>query len=382
MIAFCDWDPSVDPSDLRGIVTEALSEDRRDEHTWTARHYSPPWWLSGAHAQTLAGKYFRASPSGMLTTERIETPDGDFLDLDWMPETDPSAPLVLVLHGLEGHTRSGYMVQTFLALANRGMRAVGLNFRGCSGEVNRLARFYHSGETGDVGFVIDLLRGRFPTRLLTAIGISLGGNVLLKYLGEQGAKNVTPLSAAVAISVPYDLSAGTDALARGGMARVYVAYFLRSLLAKVRAKREMLADVLDLDTVLGSTTLREFDDAATAKLHGFEDAEDYYLRSSSKGFLQSIRVPTLLLHSLDDPFLPKAALPISTIEASPFLTLILTEGGGHVGFFESGPPWNPAFWMEEQSASFLAHHHPGTSATTGHTNPSAPGWVDPNAENI
>jgi predicted alpha/beta-fold hydrolase len=375
-------DPSVDPSDLRGIVTEALSEDRRDEHTWTARHYSPPWWLSGAHAQTLAGKYFRASPSGMLTTERIETPDGDFLDLDWMPETDPSAPLVLVLHGLEGHTRRGYMVQTFLALANRGIRAVGLNFRGCSGEVNRLARFYHSGETGDVGFVIDLLRGRFPTRLLTAIGISLGGNVLLKYLGEQGAKNVTPLSAAVAISVPYDLSAGTDALARGGMARVYVAYFLRSLLAKVRAKREMLADVLDLDTVLGSTTLREFDDAATAKLHGFEDAEDYYLRSSSKGFLQSIRVPTLLLHSLDDPFLPKAALPISTIEASPFLTLILTEGGGHVGFFESGPPWNPAFWMEEQSASFLAHHHPGTSATTGHTNPSAPGWVDPNAENI
>jgi predicted alpha/beta-fold hydrolase len=314
----------------------------------------------------------------MLTTERIEMPDGDFLDLDWMPEIDPSAPLVLALHGLEGHTRRGYMVQSFLALANRGMRAVGLNFRGCSGVVNRVARFYHSGETEDVGFIIDLLHERFPTRPIMAIGISLGGNVLLKYLGEQGAKNATPLSAAVAISVPYDLGAGTNALGRGGMARLYVAYFLRSLLAKVRAKRKILAEILDLDAVLASTTLREFDDAATANLHGFVDAEDYYLQSSSKGFIQSIRVPTLLLHSRDDPFLPTAVLPLSAIEANPSLTLVLTEGGGHVGFFEGGPPWNPAFWMEEQSASFLAHHHHGTSATAGHAKPSAPRWVDPN----
>jgi hypothetical protein len=314
----------------------------------------------------------------MLLTERIETPDGDFLDLAWMPETNPTAPLVLVLHGLEGHTRRGYMVQTFIALADRGMRAVGLNFRGCSGEVNRVARFYHSGETEDVGFIIDLLRERFPTRPLMAIGIYLGGNVLLKYLGEQGGKDATPFSAAVAVSVPYDLSAGTDALERGGMARIYVAYFLRSLLAKIRAKREILADVLALDTVFASTTLREFDDAATARLHGFADAEDYYLRSSSKRFIQSIRVPTLLLHSRDDPFLPTSALPLSVIAANPFLTLVLTEGGGHVGFFEGGPPWNPAFWMEEQSASFLAHHHHGTSATAGHAKPSAPRWVDPN----
>ena len=318
----------------------------------------------------------------MLTTERIETPDGDFLDLDWMPETDPSAPLVLVLHGLEGHTRRGYMVQSFLALADSGMRAVGLNFRGCSGEVNRVARFYHSGETEDVGVIIDLLRERFPTRPLMTIGISLGGNVLLKYLGEQGAKNATPLSAAVAVSVPYDLSAGTDALGRGGKAGIYVGYFLRSLLAKVRAKREILADILDLDAVLASTTLREFDDDATAKLHGFADAEDYYLQSSSKRFIQSIRVPTLLLHSRDDPFLPTSALPLSAIEVNPFLTLVLTDGGGHVGFFEGGAPWNPAFWMEEQSASFLAHHHHGTSATTDNAKPSAPEWVDLNPENI
>ena len=354
-------------------MNEARLEARRAEHIWTPRQYSPPWWLSGAHVQTLAGKFLRAAPRGLLTTERIETPDGDFLDIGWMPETDPSAPLVLVLHGLEGHTARGYMVQTFLALAHRGMRAVGLNFRGCSGEANRTPRFYHSGETEDVGLVIDLLRERFPTRPLMAIGFSLGGNVLLKYLGEQGARNPAPISAAVAISVPYDLSAGGDALERGGMARIYVGYFLRSLFAKVHAKREILADILDLDSVWASKTLREFDDAATAKLHGFAGAEDYYLKSSSNRFVQSIRVPTLLLHSRDDPFLPGAALPPSAIEANPFLTLVLTEHGGHVGFFEGGPPWNPAFWMEEQSASFLAHHHRSASVATGHASPRAPG---------
>ena len=318
----------------------------------------------------------------MLTPERIETPDGDFLDVEWMPETGPETPLVLLLHGLEGHTRKGYMVQTCLALADRRMRAVGLNFRGCSGEVNRAIRFYHSGETGDVGFIIALLRERFPNRPLMAIGFSLGGNVLLKYLGEQGAKNAAPLSAAVAVSVPYDLSAGADALERGGMVRLYAGYFLRSLFAKVRAKQEILVNVLDLDAVFASATLREFDEAATTKLHGFADAEDYYRKSSSNRFIQSVRVPTLLIHSRDDPFLPPAALPLSEIEVNPFLSLILTESGGHVGFLEGGPPWNPTFWMEEQSASFLAYHHHGTPSTTGGPQPTSAGWVDPNTKNL
>ena len=351
-------------------------------HTWTARRYAPPWWLRGAHAQTLAGKFLRPAPDGGLTTERINTPDGDFLDIAWMPETDPAAPLVLVLHGLEGHVRKGYMVQTCLALADRGMRAVGMNFRGCSGEMNREPHFYHSGETGDIRFVFGLLRERFPTRPIMAIGFSLGGNVLLKYLGEQGAKNAATFSAAVAISVPYDLSAGADALELGGMAKVYSDYFLRSLVAKVRAKQEILANVLDLDAVWASVTFRDFDAAATAKLYGFAGAEDYYHKSSSNRFIQSVRVPTLLIHARDDPFLPAAALPLSTIEANPFLALVLTDGGGHVGFLERGPPWNPTFWVEEQSASFLAHHHRGTSATTADPNAIAPGRVDPNTENL
>ena len=372
----------MDANNAGAIVTDTLPAGNENPHTWTARGFVPPRWFAGPHVQTLAGKFWRAAPTEMLSTERIETPDGDFLDMAWMPETDPAAPLVLLLHGLEGHTRRGYMVQTCLALADRGLRAVGLNFRGCSGEVNRAPRFYHSGETEDVGFAFGVLRERFPTRPLMAIGFSLGGNVLLKYLGEQGVENAAGLSAAVAVSVPYDLAAGADALERRGLVRVYAGYFLRSLLAKVRAKREVLANVLDLDAVWASATLRDFDNALTAKLHGFAGAEDYYRKSSSNRFLQSIRVPTLLLHSLDDPFLPAAALPLSTIEANPSLTMILTEAGGHVGFFEGGAPWNRSFWMEEQSASFLAHHLQGTSATTPDANPPAPGRVDPNPENI
>ena len=354
----------------------------RDRHTWTARHYRPPWWLRGAHGQTLAGKFLRPAPDSMLETERLETSDGDFLDIAWMPETDPNAPLVLVLHGLEGHTRRGYMVQTFLALADCGMRAVGMNFRGCSGEMNRKPRFYHSGETEDLGFVFGLLRRRFPTRPLMAIGFSLGGNILLKFLGERGANDTPAFSAAVAISVPYDLSAGADALERRGMTRVYAGYFLRSLVAKVRAKKEILANVLDLEAVWASATIRDFDDAATAKLHGFAGAEDYYHRSSSSRFVQSIRVPTLLIHARDDPFLAAAALPLPTIEANSFLTLVLTDRGGHVGFLEGGLPWNPTFWVEEQIASFLVHCHQGASTTTPDATPVLPGWVAPNTENL
>jgi predicted alpha/beta-fold hydrolase len=353
-----------------------------DGHTWTARPYGPPWWLRGAHTQTLAGKFLRPAPDFMLEVERVETPDGDFLDIAWMPETDPTAPLVLVLHGLEGHTRRGYMIQTFKALADRGMRAVGMNFRGCSGEVNREPRFYHSGETEDLGFLFRLLRERFPSRPLMAIGFSLGGNILLKYLGEQGAKNASTFSAAVAISVPYDLSAGADALERGGMTTIYARRFLRSLVAKVRDKEEILADILDLEAVWASATIRDFDDAATAKLHGFAGAEDYYHKSSSSRFVQSVRVPTLLIHARDDPFLAAEALPLSTIEANPFLTLVLTDRGGHVGFLEGGLPWKPTFWVEGQIASFLAHRHQRASSATPDVDPTSRGWVDPNTENI
>ena len=197
------------------------------------------------------------------------------------------------------------MVQSYLALADRGMRAVGLNLRGCSGEANRAPRFYHSGETEDVCFIIGLLRERFPTRPLMAIGFSLGGNVLLNFLGEQGAQNAAPVSAAVAISVPYDLLAGAIALEQGVMAKIYSGYFLRSLLAKVRTKKEILANILDLDAVWASGTVRQFDDAATATLHGFAGAEDYYQKSSSNRFVQSVRIRRCSFTPGTIPFCPR-----------------------------------------------------------------------------
>ena len=288
-----------------------------------------------------------------MTVERIDTPDGDFLDLAWMPEPDPTAPVVLVLHGLEGHTRRGYVVQMCRALAEQGLRPVGLNFRGCSGEMNRTPRFYHSGETEDVALVVALLRDRFPGRPIMAVGFSLGGNILLKLLGEQADEGSVPISAAVAISVPYDLAAGAMALEKGVMARFYTRYFVNSLMGKVRAKRALLENLLDLSTVNERATIRAFDDAVTAPLHGFIDAEDYYRRCSSKDFVSRIRTPTLLLHSHNDPFLPPSAIPRVSIADNPNLRLVVTDTGGHVGFVEGTSPWDPSFWAEREAAGFL-----------------------------
>ena len=330
-----------------------MSTDQPTEETRTPTPYVPPWWLPGAHSQTLAGKLLRAKPQLDVVAERIETLDGDFLDLAWMPESDPAAPLVVVLHGLEGHTRRGYMVQMFVALARQGMRAVGLNFRGCSGEMNRTPRFYHSGETEDLALVVRLLKDRFPGRPITAVGFSLGGNVLLKFLGEEADRGGRSISAAVAISVPYDLSAGATALEQGFMARFYTRYFVRSLMGKARTKKHLLEGLVDLNAVDERSTLRAFDDAVTAPLHGFTDAEDYYERCSSQDFVARIRTPTLLLHSLNDPFLPPSAIPRTSISENTHLTLFVTETGGHVGFVEGAVPWRASFWAEREAARFL-----------------------------
>jgi predicted alpha/beta-fold hydrolase len=286
-----------------------------------------------------------------LSRERLDTPDGDFIDLDFTPEPRPRAPLVLLLHGLEGSSRRGYALITYDALVRRGLRGIGMNFRSCSGEPNRTARFYHSGETGDLRLVLEHLHARFPGVPLGAIGFSLGGNVLLKYLGEEG--DAALVRAAVAISVPYDLAAGARALERTRMGRFYTKIFLESLVAKAEMKAALLGDRCDLERIRRARTFWEFDDAATAPLHGFAGADDYYARSSSAGFLERIRVPTLLLHARDDPFLPAAALPLDVIARNPHLRAVITERGGHVGFL-MGPPWARCYWAEETAASFHA----------------------------
>ncbi len=306
--------------------------------------------------QTLAGKFLRPRTIPHMERRRLETPDGDFLDLDFTPNPDPTRPLVVVLHGLEGHARRGYALSSYVALERVGLSAVGLNFRSCSGEPNRKARFYHSGETEDLAFVLDHLAETFPGRSLGAIGFSLGGNVLLKGVGEhtQGAR--LPLGAAVAISVPYDLSAGAALLEASFMGRAYTQYFLRKLRRKTELKRELLDGVVDVGAMMASTSLRAFDDVATAPLHGFSNAEEYYARSSSAAFLSGIDTPTLLIHSRDDPFLPESAVPEAEIAKNPYLSLALTERGGHVGFVQGTHPGQAHFWAEAEAARFLAAH--------------------------
>ena len=320
--------------------------------TFRPRSFRPAWWAPGPHGQTLAGRLFRSTPALRLQRERWDTPDGDFLDLDFAPEARSGSPLVIVLHGLEGSTRRSYVLSAMEQLRSRGMLAVGLNFRSCSGEPNRHARAYHSGETGDLAFVLARMRSLFPGRPLGVMGFSLGGNVLLKHLGELGTDGCQHVQAAVAVSVPYDLAAGASALEDSVMGRVYARYFLRSLKAKVRAKARILSGLVPVNGVLSATTVREFDELATAPLNGFGSAAHYYDRSSSSSFLERIEVPTLLLHALDDPFLPTAVLPLRAVRENRHLVQGFVPRGGHVGFVE-GPPGAPRFWAEEEGARFL-----------------------------
>jgi predicted alpha/beta-fold hydrolase len=307
--------------------------------------------------QTLAGKFLRRAPSMDFERRRVETPDGDFLDVDVGPDPGGNAPTALVLHGLEGSSRRPYVLLACHALARQGIAPVALNFRSCSGEPNRRARSYHSGDTGDLEFILGTLSDWFPRRPAGVVGFSLGGNVLLKFLGESGTEARRLLRAAAAISVPYDLAAGAEILERGPMGRLYTHYFLRSLKEKSFAKRDLLEGQVDLNRVRLARTLRDFDEAVTAPVHGFRDATHYYEDSSCASFLGSIRLPTLLLHSRDDPFLPEECLPGKAVaDDNPFLATGFTSRGGHVGFVQGSLPWSLSFWAEEQAARFLRHH--------------------------
>lgn len=313
-----------------------------------ASAFRPAWWLPGAHLQTLYPSLCRRRVIPRLTRQRMELPDGDFLDIDW---TDAdSGVLVLVLHGLEGSLESHYAGGLLTRLSQEGYGAGLLYFRGRSGETNRLPRSYHSGDTADLDYVIRALRANDPHRKLVVIGFSLGGNVLLKWLGEQGcdAQVVT----AVAVSVPFDLNSAALRLERG-FSRIYRDYLLRKLRQSVITKSALHKPPLPLQELDRLRSFRAFDDAVTAPLHGFAGVDDYYTRSSCRQFLASICIPTLILHAMDDPFLPADALPNAT-EISPHVTLELSESGGHVGFVAGNNPAKPVFWLEQRIIEHLA----------------------------
>jgi hypothetical protein len=289
--------------------------------------------------------------------ERWTTPDDDELDIHRLPAAPDSGretPRLLLLHGLEGTIRSHYLQGTLALAQARGWAADVLVFRGCNGEVNRVRRMYHSGETTDIDFVVRRLLSENPDQPLLIAGFSLGGNVLLKWLGEQGADAPGQLRAAAAVSVPFDLERGARNIEHG-FSRVYTRHFMRSLRVKALAKLDRFPGLFDPAALERARTLFEFDDAVTAPVHGFESAHDYYSRSSSLQYLSSIRVPTLLLSSSDDPFLPPQVLDAVAIVAreNPSLLPELLSKGGHVGFVSGMSPLDTHYYHEERVIEFL-----------------------------
>lgn len=287
--------------------------------------------------------------------ERWSTPDDDFLDLHRI-DAPAGAPRLLILHGLEGTFRSHYAGGLLHEAARRGWAADLLIFRSCGDEPNRALRLYHSGETEDLDFVVRRLVADDPARLLLIAGVSLGGNVLLKWLGEQGEHAPTQLRSAAAVSVPFDLARGSRHLDRG-FSRFYQSHFLRSLRKKALEKSTRYPDAIRPDVVLRARTLYEFDDLVTAPVHGFRDADDYYARSSSLRYLARIRTPTLLLSARDDPFLPREVLDEvrAVARTNAWLHLEFVERGGHVGFISGSLPWRPFYYAEWRATEFLAN---------------------------
>jgi len=314
--------------------------------------FQPAPGLSDANFQTLAGVVLRPSRSPRLVRERWETPDGDFLDVDLL-EGPREAPWVLALHGLEGNSSSGYITAILQGAQRRGWGALALNWRSCSGEINRALRSYCSGETEDPLFVVSRLRQRVRGPIF-GVGFSLGGNALVKLMGETATD--CPLAAGCAVSVPYDLSVCARALdSQATWSRFYRTVFLRSLRKKGVAKARQHPGKLDENAIRTAATLTAFDDALTAPSYGYANAVDYYTRASAGPFVKSIRRPALLVTATDDPLIPGGALPPDASE-NPWISLAVTDRGGHVGFV-GGSFARPRFWAEEQALAFFDQQH-------------------------
>ncbi|BBD09144.1 YheT family hydrolase [Desulfovibrio ferrophilus] len=304
--------------------------------------------------QTLYPVLRRPTLSLEYTRERLTLPDGDFLDLDWSlapgSQGQRAGGVALVIHGLEGHSRRKYLQGMVKALNGAGWDCVAMNHRGCSGEMNRLARFYHSGETDDVHSALTYAIGAGQYNRAALVGFSMGGNQTLKYLGEDPQRVPVQLQCAVAVSAPCDL-AGCARVLEQGFSRVYQAYLMRSLRQKVREKHEIFPDRIPVDGLSRMTTFREFDDAYTAPCNGFRDAADYYEKCSSARVLEGIQIPVLTLSAQDDPFLSEGCYPYDMARGSQWLHLETPQTGGHVGFAVNGAAG--PYYSEQRAVEFL-----------------------------
>lgn len=313
--------------------------------------FRPVWWLKNPHAQTLFPYLVRNITPPVSRKERLELPDNDFVDLFWVEEGVPTdAPLVVLLHGLGGTGQSTYIKAQQRRYQQLGWRSVVMQFRGAGDEPNRQLRAYHSGDTADLNYFLQYLVKQEPHTQKMAVGFSLGGNVLLKWLGEQ--RKQTLIQAAVAVSVPFQLNLVADRL-NHGVSRLYRQHLLKRLKQQFVRKLQHTHNEEFLKTVQGCQCFWTFDEHVTAPLHGFESVHNYYQEASCKKYLRHIATPTLIIHAIDDPFMSPEAVPHAA-DLSPDVCLELSEQGGHVGFVEGSALGRPKFWLDKRVAEFFA----------------------------
>jgi predicted alpha/beta-fold hydrolase len=313
--------------------------------------YQPPFYMFNGHVQTIVPSLWRTVPGVSYQRERVETPDGDFLDLDWSRQASGQADtLGIVSHGLEGDASRPYVRGMVRALKRAGLDALAWNYRSCSGEMNRLVRSYHLGDTDDLDFVVRyaLATGRYRRVFLT--GFSAGGNVTLKYLGENPARVPREVVRAAVFSVPTDLKSSSYQISKPEN-RIYLTRFLKSLRAKMRQKAELLPGQIDVENLELLRDFPQFDARFTAPMHGFKSADDYYEQSSSGRYLATIAVPALLVNAENDPFLAPSCFPRAIAAASAFVFLETPPEGGHVGFAEGTP--DGEYYSERRAVEFL-----------------------------
>ena len=314
--------------------------------------YSAPAWLPGGNLQTLYTAAFLHGPDVTYRRERWEWPDGDFIDADWMDAERDDAPIVVLFHGLEGSSQSFYARDLMGTLKKKGWRGVVPHFRGCSGEPNRLPRAYFAGDVAEIEAMLKRVKDEYPNAFVYAVGVSLGGNVLLKWLGDAGARAGELVKAAVGVSAPVDMNAAGHSLDSGFNRATYTARFLVTLKKKALQKAERFPGTLDAEAIQAATTFQEYDTLVTARLHGYTDAEDYWSRTSSKPGLKNIGIPTLVLNAKNDPFLPASVLPTPD-QVSASVTLEQPADGGHVAF-PSGPFPGNIDWLPQRILEFFA----------------------------
>lgn len=314
-------------------------------------NYKSPWWMPNGHLQTIIPARLLKVPKVGYRRERWTTPDNDFIDLDYVDATPPKTPLVVLFHGLEGSSESHYARTLMSEVKQWAWAGVVVHFRGCSGELNKAPRFYHSGDSDEINWVLRRIHQQHPQRMLLVCGVSLGGNALLRWLGES-QHQADFVQAAVAISAPLDLTEGGFALGKG-FNRVYTSVFLSTLKTKCKNKLMQYPGLFDQKKMLTARNLYEFDNVVTAPLHGYQNTEDYWHRASAKHILNDITLPTLVLNARNDPFLPGKYLPQS---ASECVKLEYPSFGGHVGFAGGWLADNK--WLPKRILHFFNQHLP------------------------